>query len=186
MRATWAANVRDCLLRKVFGYKEGVLTGEWSKTAWFWTSWISFLSPPHHHPHSYSGDQITTNETGRAQTYRKESNGHAVSLGKPEGKEQHVKSSLRWKDNISQNFKGIWWEGVDWIYLTQDGDKWRLFVMRVTHIRVRSNAENVLSGRGTVQFQRRAISEQERMWKKATVIWIKVIKVKLSLSTGLN
>ena len=59
---------------------------------------------------------------------------------------------------------------MDWIYLTQDGDKWRLFVMRVTHIRVRSNAENVLSGRGTVQFQRRAISEQERMWKKATVI----------------
>jgi hypothetical protein len=37
----------------------------------------------------------------------KERNGYAVSLGKLEGKGKHGKLSLRWKDNISVNFKEI-------------------------------------------------------------------------------
>ena len=41
---------------------------------------------------------------------------------------------------------------MDWIYLTQDGDKWLPVVKRLTNIRVNSNAENALTGRGTVRF----------------------------------
>jgi len=36
----------------------------------------------------------------------KERNGYAGSLEKPDGKGQDGKRSLRWKDNISVNFKG--------------------------------------------------------------------------------
>ena len=52
---------------------------------------------------------------------------------------------------------------MDWIYLVQDGDKWRAVVKRVTKLCVRPNAEDALHGRGTVRFERRIISEQEIM-----------------------
>jgi hypothetical protein len=32
---------------------------------------------------------------------------------------------LRWEDNIKMNLGGICWNGVDWINLAQDSDKWR-------------------------------------------------------------
>jgi hypothetical protein len=31
----------------------------------------------------------------------------------------------RWEDNIKMDFKEIEWEGVDWISLSQERDKWR-------------------------------------------------------------
>jgi hypothetical protein len=31
----------------------------------------------------------------------------------------------RWKDNIKIALKEIWWEGVDWIHMAQDKDRWR-------------------------------------------------------------
>jgi hypothetical protein len=55
IRATRAAVVRDCLLKKVFGYKEDDLTGEWNKQHDF--ELHEFYSSPHHHPHFYSVNQ---------------------------------------------------------------------------------------------------------------------------------
>jgi hypothetical protein len=114
IRTTRAAVVRDCLLRKVFGYKEGDLTVEWSKQHDFELREFYSCPPPHHPhhqhppPHLHSGAPIRANETGRAPIYMaKGRNGYAGSLEKPEGNGQDGKRSLRWKDNISVNFKGI-------------------------------------------------------------------------------
>lgn len=41
---------------------------------------------------------------------------------------------------------------MDWIYLTLDGDKWLPVVKTLTNIRISSNVENALTGRGTVRF----------------------------------
>ena len=47
-------------------------------------------------------------------------------MGKTEGKRQFERHSLRRKDNLKVNFKVTVGEGVDWIYLAQDIDKFLL------------------------------------------------------------
>jgi hypothetical protein len=51
--------------------------------------------------------------------------GHAyrVLVGKPEGKRQHGRPWRRWED-ITMHVKEIVREGLDWIELAQDRDKW--------------------------------------------------------------
>jgi hypothetical protein len=49
-------------------------------------------------------------------------NAYNILFGKREGKRQLGRSGLRWKGNIEMHLWEIMWEGVDWIYLAQDGD----------------------------------------------------------------
>jgi hypothetical protein len=37
-------------------------------------------------------------------------------------------------DNIKIDFKEIGWEGVDWIYVAQDRDRWRALVNTAMNI----------------------------------------------------
>jgi hypothetical protein len=39
-------------------------------------------------------------------------------------------------DNIKRDFRGIEWDGVDWIDLAQDRDQWRALVNMVMNLRV--------------------------------------------------
>jgi hypothetical protein len=50
---------------------------------------------------------------------------------KPRGRPRH-----RWKDTIEVHFKEIGCEGVDWIYLVHDGDRWWAVVNTVMNFRV--------------------------------------------------
>jgi hypothetical protein len=52
-------------------------------------------------------------------------NGYSILVGKPEGKRPLGGSRRRWEDNIRIVLREIGWECVDWIYLTQDRDRWR-------------------------------------------------------------
>jgi hypothetical protein len=45
-------------------------------------------------------------------------------VGKPEGGGPLGKPRCRWKCNIKLEVKGVSWEGMDWINLAQDRDKW--------------------------------------------------------------
>jgi hypothetical protein len=56
-----------------------------------------------------------------------------VSVGKPEGKR---KPSRRWEDNIRMDVREIGWEGVDWMNLTQDMDRWWALVNTVMNLQV--------------------------------------------------
>jgi len=40
----------------------------------------------------------------------------------------------RWDDNIRSGLREIWWEGVDWIYLSQDRDQWLAIVHMVINL----------------------------------------------------
>jgi hypothetical protein len=42
----------------------------------------------------------------------------------------------RWKDNIKIDLQQVGWEGVDWIDLAQDRDRWRALVIAVMNLQV--------------------------------------------------
>jgi hypothetical protein len=47
---------------------------------------------------------------------------------KPKGKRQLGRPRCRWVDNIKMDLREIGWDGMDWIDVTQDRDKWRALV----------------------------------------------------------
>jgi hypothetical protein len=46
-------------------------------------------------------------------------------MGKPEGKRPLGRPRHRWVDNIKINLRETGWDGMDWIDLAQDRDRWR-------------------------------------------------------------
>jgi hypothetical protein len=46
-------------------------------------------------------------------------------VGKPESKRPLGRPRLRWVDNIKMDLQEIGWDGMDWIDLVQDMDRWR-------------------------------------------------------------
>jgi len=63
-------------------------------------------------------------------------NAYKILVGKPEGKRSLVRPRRRWEDNIIMYLRGTGWEGVDWMHLAQDRDKWRTLVDIVMKLRV--------------------------------------------------
>jgi hypothetical protein len=62
---------------------------------------------------------------------------YKVLVGKPEGKRPLGRPRRRWEDGIRMDLKEkIGLEGVDWIQLAQDRDRWRAVVNTVMNIRV--------------------------------------------------
>jgi hypothetical protein len=56
-------------------------------------------------------------------------------MGKPEGKRPLGRPRGRWVDNIKINRREIGWDGVDWIDLAQDRDRWGALVNTVMNLR---------------------------------------------------
>jgi hypothetical protein len=59
-----------------------------------------------------------------------------VLVGKPEGKSTLGRPRRRWEDGVRMNLRDIDLEGVDWIRLSQDRDRWRVVVSAVMNLRV--------------------------------------------------
>jgi hypothetical protein len=57
-------------------------------------------------------------------------------VGKPEGKRPLGTLKRRWEDNIKMDLQEVGCEGMDWIEVTQDRDRWRALVNVVMNIRV--------------------------------------------------
>jgi len=57
-------------------------------------------------------------------------------VGRPEGKRPLGRPKRRWKDNIKMGVREVGCEGMDWIELAQDRDRWRAVVNAVTDLRV--------------------------------------------------
>jgi hypothetical protein len=68
---------------------------------------------------------------GACGTNREVSNAYKILVGKPEGKRSLGRPRCRWEDNIRVDLKDIGWEGVDWIHLAQDRDRWWALVNTV-------------------------------------------------------
>jgi len=61
---------------------------------------------------------------------------YRVLVGKPEGKRPLGRSSHRWEDDIEMYLQEVGCEGMDWIELAQDRDRWRALVSAVMNIQV--------------------------------------------------
>jgi hypothetical protein len=66
-------------------------------------------------------------------------NVYRLLVGKPQGKRPLGRPRCRWIDNIKMDLLEIGLGGVDWIGLTQVGDKWRALVNAVMNLRVPQN-----------------------------------------------
>ena len=61
---------------------------------------------------------------------------YCVLVGRPEGKRPLGRPRLRWEDNIKMDLHEVGCEGMDWIELAQDRDRWRALVSEVMNFRV--------------------------------------------------
>jgi hypothetical protein len=56
---------------------------------------------------------------------------YKIFVGMPEGKRQFGRPRCRWEDNIVADFSEIVCEGVDWIRVAKNTDRWRALVHTV-------------------------------------------------------
>jgi hypothetical protein len=63
-------------------------------------------------------------------------NAYRILVGKPERKRPLGRPTRRWVDNIIKDLREVGWDGMDWIELAQDRDKWRALVNTMMNLRV--------------------------------------------------
>jgi hypothetical protein len=61
---------------------------------------------------------------------------YRILVGRPEERQQLGRLRHRWEDNIKMALQEVGWEGMDWIELAQDRDRWRTLVNAVMNVRV--------------------------------------------------
>jgi hypothetical protein len=61
---------------------------------------------------------------------------YRLLVGKPEGKRSLGRPRFRWEDNINMDFQEVGCEGMDWIRLAQNRDRWQALVNGVKNFRV--------------------------------------------------
>jgi len=61
---------------------------------------------------------------------------YRVSVGKHEGEILLGRPRRKWEDNIKMDLQEVGCEGMDWIELSQDRDRWRALVNAVMNLRV--------------------------------------------------
>jgi hypothetical protein len=72
----------------------------------------------------YSGDQIKKNKVdGSCSTCGGETCIQGF-VGKPEGKRPLVRPRRRWEDSDKKDLQEVGLEGMDWIDLAEDRDRW--------------------------------------------------------------
>jgi hypothetical protein len=76
--------------------------------------------------------------TGHLACMGEERKVYKVLVGKPKGKRPLGRPSRRWEDGIRMDPREIGWvgDGVDWIRLAQDRDRWQAFVNAVMNLQV--------------------------------------------------
>ena len=57
-------------------------------------------------------------------------------MGNPEGKRPLGRLRRGWEDNIKMDLQEVGCEGMDWIELAQNRDRWRALVNAVMNLRV--------------------------------------------------
>jgi hypothetical protein len=66
-------------------------------------------------------------------------------VGKPEGKRPLERLRHRWEDNIKMDLRETGWGSMNCVYLAQDRDQWRTFVITVMNLQFPCNIGRFLS-----------------------------------------
>jgi hypothetical protein len=61
---------------------------------------------------------------------------YKVLMGKPDGKKPLGRPRRRWEDNIKMDLQAVGCEGIDWIELAQDRDRFWTLVNAVMTLRL--------------------------------------------------
>ena len=61
---------------------------------------------------------------------------YRVLVGRPEAKRPLGRPRRRWEVNIKMDLQEVECEGMDWIDLAQDWDRWQALVNRLMNLRV--------------------------------------------------
>jgi len=67
-------------------------------------------------------------------------NTYSILIEKPEEKKKVGRPRYIWKDNIKVDLKGIRWDSMDWIHLSQDRDQWQAVMNTVMNLWVSPNS----------------------------------------------
>jgi hypothetical protein len=119
------------VLRRIFGPKRDEVTGGWTK-----------LHNEELH-NLYSSPSIIRviklrrmRWAGHAARMEEKTNACRLLVGKPEGKSPLGRRRRRLVNNIKMDLREVGWDGMDWIDLAQDRDRWRVYVNAVMNLRV--------------------------------------------------
>jgi hypothetical protein len=118
------------VLKRIFGPKRDEVTGEWRKLnneeLHSLYSSLNIIRMIKSWRMRWAGNVVRMVETRNA--YRR-------LVGKPEGKRPLGRLRCRWVGNIKMDIRETGWDGMEWIDLAQDKDKWRALVYTVMNLR---------------------------------------------------
>jgi hypothetical protein len=118
---------RRSVLRRIFGPKRDEVTADWRKL------------------HNEELHNLYSSPNRMIKSRRIRCAGHAARMGRRgmhigycwEGQKRLLGSPRRrWVDNIKMDIRETGWDGMDWIDLAQDRDKWRALVNTVMNLGV--------------------------------------------------
>ena len=119
------------VLRRIFGPKRDEVTGEWRKLH------DVELKDLYCSPNTVQVIKSRRMRWAGHVAHKEEGRGmYRVLVGKPEGKRPLGRPWRRWKDNIKMDLQEVGCEGMDWIELAQDRDRWQALVNAVLNLQV--------------------------------------------------
>jgi hypothetical protein len=118
------------VLRRIFGPKRDEVTGGWRKL--HNEKLHNLYSSPSIFRMIKSRRMRWAGDVARMEEKR---NAYRIFLGKPEGKRPLGRPTRRWVDNVKMDLREIGWNGIDWIDLAQDKDRWRALVNTLMNLR---------------------------------------------------
>jgi len=119
------------VLRRIFEPKTDEVTGEWRK---LYNEELNVLNS------SPSFVRVIKSRgmrwAGNIACMCEERGVYRVLMGKPEGKRPLRRHRRRWEDNIKMDLQEVRFEGMNWLDVAQDRDRWRALVNAVMNLRV--------------------------------------------------
>jgi len=85
-------------------------------------------------------------------TYGERRGVYRVSVGKPVRKKPLGRPRHRWGHNIKMDIQEVGCEGINWIDVAQNWERWRVLVNAVMNLRVLNNVGNFMTSLEPVRF----------------------------------